>query len=235
MLDPTIAHLKEARKILKYLHKTRKLGLRFRRDFTTHVAPDIIITPDLLVGFTDATWADDPVTRRSQTGYAYLLNGAAISWRSKQQHEVANSSSEAKFRAYNLCGREGLFLRKLLAEFSDRTPDCGSNVMPPTTIYSDNETCIKWLRNKCHHEKTKHIGCATLSICEQVMDFKTLDVKAVRTEHQTADVMSKPLNIEKHWKHTKILLGLPDHAASSKNRRAGKMCPGSPLPTPEKD
>jgi hypothetical protein len=47
--------------------------------------------------------------------------------------------------------------------------------------------------------------------------------------------MSKPLNIEKHWKHTKILLGLPDHAASSKNRRAGKMCPGSPLPTPEKD
>ena len=207
----------------------------FRQDFTTHVAPDIIITPDLLVGFTDATWADDPVTRRSQTGYAYLLNGAAISWRSKQQHEVANSSSEAEFRAYNLCGREGLFLRKLLAEFSDRTPDCGSNVMPPTTIYSDNETCIKWLRNKCHHEKTKHIDCATLSIREQVMDFKTLDVKAVRTENQTADIMSKPLNIEKHWKHTKILLGLPDHAASSKNRRAGKMCPGSPLPTPEKD
>ena len=67
------------------------------------------------------------------------------------------------------------------------------------------------------------------------MDFKTLDVKAIRTEHQTADVMSKPLAIDKHWNHTKILLGLPDHAASSKNRRAGKMCPGSPLPTPEKD
>ena len=96
MLNLTITHLKEAHKILKYLHKTRKLGLRFRRDFTTHVAPDIIITPDLLVGFTDATWADDPVTHQSQTGYAYLLNGAAISWCSKQQHEVANSSSEAE-------------------------------------------------------------------------------------------------------------------------------------------
>ena len=83
---------------------------------------------------------------------------------SQQQHEVANSSSEAEFRAYNLCDREGLFLRKLLAEFSDRTHDCGSNVMPPTTIYSDNETCVKWLRNKCHHEKTKHIDCATLYV-----------------------------------------------------------------------
>ena len=103
--------------------------------------------------------------------------GAAISWRSKQQHEVASSSSEAEFRACNLCGREELFLRKLLAEFSDRTPDCGSNVMPPTTIYSDNKTCvmIKWLRNKCH---------------------------PVWTEHQASDVMSKPLAKEKHWKHT---------------------------------
>ena len=37
MLDPTLAHLKEARKILKYLHKTRTLGLQLRRDFTTNV------------------------------------------------------------------------------------------------------------------------------------------------------------------------------------------------------
>ena len=96
-------------------------------------------------------WADDVENRRSQTGYAFLLNGAAISLCSKQQREIAKSSSDAEFRAYNSAGCEALFLRKLMHDFTDRTQHRNATTSPPpTTIYSDNNTAIKWLKNQSH-------------------------------------------------------------------------------------
>ena len=206
MIDPSIQHLKQARRILSYLHKTKRLGLTFRRDHTTTITPEISLPPGTLTGFADATWADDPMSRKSHTGYAYLINGAAISWASKQQHEIANSSSEAEFRAYNACGREGLFLRKLMLDFTDRAQT--DKPQDATIIYSDSVTAIKWLKNKSHHAATKHIDTATLSIRQHVMEFNNLNVKYIRTSDQIADVLTKPLDHMLHWRHTRRLLGI---------------------------
>ena len=68
-------------------------------------------------------------------------------------------------------------------DFTDRTQDRSTTTSPPpTTIYSDNRTAIKWLKNKSHHSKTKHIDTLTLKIREQVIEFNTLKVEPVRTE-----------------------------------------------------
>ena len=37
MIDPSIQHLKQARRILSYLHRTKRLGLTFRRDQNTTI------------------------------------------------------------------------------------------------------------------------------------------------------------------------------------------------------
>ena len=224
LADPSVYHLKQARKILLYLVATKDFGLEYCRNKTIQLCPGITIFPNTLVGFADATWADDVENRRSQTGYAFLLNGAAISWCSKQQREIAKSSSDAEFRAYNSAGCEALFLRKLMSDFTDRTQDRNATTsLPPTTIYSDNTTAIKWLKNKSHHSKTKHIDTLTLKIREQVTEFNTLKVEPVRTEFQTADVLSKALGSIAHWRHSRVLLGLPDPEAGKdfKIRRAG--------------
>ena len=133
-----------------------------------------------------------------------MLNGAAVSWSSHQQQQVSNSSSEAEFRAYNDAAREALFLRKLDFDFNRAQ----SSNRPPTTIYNDNESAIKWLKNPCHHNKTKHIDAATLSVREHVSEFKTLTVSYCTTQLTVADVMTKALAKIKHWRHTRILLGL---------------------------
>jgi hypothetical protein len=206
LTDPTVTHLKQARHILQYLMATKTMGLTYRLDHTQTIdaSRNIHLKPNILTGFADATWADDPANRRSQSGYAFMLNGAAVSWSSHQQQQVSNSSSEAEFRAYNDAAREALFLRKLEFDFNRAQ----SSNRPPTTIYNDNESAIKWLKNPCHHNKTKHIDAATLSVREHVSEFKTLTVSYCTTQLTVADVMTKALAKIKHWRHTRILLGL---------------------------
>lgn len=97
-------------------------------------------------------------------------------------------------------------------------------------IYDDNESCIKWLKNHCLHQKTKHIETAVLSIREQVMQFKTLWVEPVRTDHQVADALTKILAPRHHWSLVKHMLGIqiPDSwkrqsAESSKSDQQPKI------------
>ena len=123
--------------------------------------------PGKITGLSDATFADDMETRRSHTGYVFLLNGAAITWSSHQQDKVARSSTEAEFRAYDSAGREAIWLRKL--EFDYMSHAQQAKTQPPSMIYCDNEACIKWLRNYCLHSKTKHIETAVLSIRDELI------------------------------------------------------------------
>jgi len=52
-----------------------------------------------LVGFYDADYAGDHDTRRSTTGYVFILGWRAISWCSKRQPTVSLLTSEAEYQA----------------------------------------------------------------------------------------------------------------------------------------
>jgi hypothetical protein len=210
LADPNVTHMRQARKVLSYLLWSKDIGLTWHRD--PHPGPGATKqTPGVISGFADATFADDTETRRSHTGYVFLLNGAAISWVSHQQDKVAQSSSEAEFRAYNSAGREALWLRKLEYDYMSHTQQ--SKVHPPTMIWDDNESCIKWLKNHCLHSKTKHIETAVLSIRDEMIRYKTLDVEYVPTHAQIADQLTKILTPKQHWSLARHALGarIPTH------------------------
>ena len=40
-------------------------------------------------GYVDASWDTDPDDSKSQTGYVFILNGGAVSWRSFKQSVYA--------------------------------------------------------------------------------------------------------------------------------------------------
>ena len=202
-------HMRQAKHVLAFLLATSQYGLTYRRE-PGQGPKQTNLQPGIISGFADATFADDITTRRSHTGYVFLLNGAAISWCSRQQDKAANSSTEAEFRSYNSAGREALWLRKLEYDFMSIAEQNSTHA--PTMIYDDNESCIKWLKNNCLHQKTKHIETAVLSIREQVNEFKQLDVSPVKTDQQIADVLTKSLAPRHHWSLTKYLLGeqIPD-------------------------
>ncbi|KAM8718264.1 hypothetical protein ACLKA7_000966 [Drosophila subpalustris] len=66
-------HWKAAKRILRYLNGTRELGLLY------------VQTGDDLYGVVDADWGGNISDRRSYTGQAFILAGAAISWEARKQ------------------------------------------------------------------------------------------------------------------------------------------------------
>ena len=66
-----------------------------------------------LVGFTDADYAGCLETRKSRSGFAFVLNGGPISWSSQRQNVVSWSTIEAEYIAL-ANGIKALWLRRML-------------------------------------------------------------------------------------------------------------------------
>ena len=71
-------------------------------------------------------------TRRSQTGYALKLNGAAASWNSTRQKSVSLSTAGADTSEAN---KEIVFLRSILKDF-------GFEQVSPTLLYENSRALI---------------------------------------------------------------------------------------------
>ena len=79
-----------------------------------------------------------------------ILNGAAISWRSKWQATVSLSSGESEFIAASQCWQEVVYLGEILKGFAIEQDSC-------TRIFEDNQACIAMSENTVHRERSRHI------------------------------------------------------------------------------
>ena len=168
---PTQAHASAAKGVLKYLKGTSQLGLRYA-------------AAGALTGYCDADFAGNVDTRRSTTGYAFLLNGAAISWMSKVQPTVAVSTTEAEYIAAAMAAREALWLRTLVRELGG-----GSTAVP---MLCDNQGAIKLMHNPAGTARSKHIDVAHHFVRDRVTGGQ-LTVEYIPTAKMVADVLTKPL------------------------------------------
>ncbi|GMF52963.1 unnamed protein product [Phytophthora fragariaefolia] len=88
---------------------------------------------DGLQGYSDADWAGGIESRRSTSGYAFMMNGGCISGRSKKQRTVALSSTEAEYMALTEATQEAILLKAFL---------CGIGEMETKSavkIYEDSQ------------------------------------------------------------------------------------------------
>ncbi len=81
--DPCPTHWQTLK---RYIQGTKTHGIEFQASDT-----------DGLRGYSDADWAGNVEYRRSTSGYAFMMNGGCVSWRSKKQRTVALSSTEAEY------------------------------------------------------------------------------------------------------------------------------------------
>ena len=65
-------------------------------------------------GYTDASWNTDPNDSKSQSGYVFTLNGAAVSWRSAKQSVVARSSTESEYIAALEASQEAIWMKDFI-------------------------------------------------------------------------------------------------------------------------
>ena len=176
---PRARHEKAAERCLRYLVGTSELSLHYKGGEGL-----------CLTGYSDSDWAGCKVTRKSTTGWIFLLAGAPVSWSSKKQTATAMSSCEAEYLALTSAIKECLWLRDLLAE-------CGVVQDGPTVIHVDNEAAIKLSKNPVFHSRTKHVALAFQYAREQVQEGH-VSITHVGTKEQAADTLTKNLPAEGH-------------------------------------
>lgn len=124
---------------MKHVHDTIEYGLRYTE------GDDI-----KLCGFINADWAGNSVDRKSTSGYYFNVGSGMVSWCSRKQKSIALSSAKAEYMAASIATRESIWLRKMLVSlFRER--------MEATSVYCDNQSCIKLFKNPLFHDRSKHI------------------------------------------------------------------------------
>jgi hypothetical protein len=95
--DPGIAHWTVVKTILKYLRMTKYMFLIYGGE-----------TELVVRGYTDASFQTDHDDLRSQSGFVFVLNGGAVSWKSYKQETAADSTTEAEYIAASEAAKEGV-------------------------------------------------------------------------------------------------------------------------------
>jgi hypothetical protein len=80
-----------------------------------------------------------------------LLNEGPVMWGLHKQTITATSTTEAEYVAAWAATHQVIWLRDLLAEI-------GYPLQQPTTLCSDNQSCIRLIRSPEVHKRTKHVN-----------------------------------------------------------------------------
>lgn len=177
MAHPTEHHWSTAKGVLRYLAGTPQLGIVFKPG------------DGELEGYCDASYADDVDSRRSTTGYTFLLGGGAVSWSSRLQPTVALSTAEAEYMAASSAVKEALWLRKLMG-------DLGLGSTEPVLIQSDSQAAIKLLTNPIVSARSKHIDVQHHFTRERVVR-REVRFEYCPTDRMIADCLTKAVSEHK--------------------------------------
>jgi hypothetical protein len=90
--DPKEVHLRDVKRIMRYLVYTPKFGLWYPKGSTFD-----------LIGYSDADWVGCKIDRKSTSGTCQFLGRSLVSWASKKQNSVALSTDEVEYIVVGHC------------------------------------------------------------------------------------------------------------------------------------
>lgn len=158
---------------LRYLRNTIGHGIVYNND-----------NDRSLMLFSDADNNSCAETRRSRTGVISFYGGGAITWRSKLQEAISNSTTEAEFMAAADATKDLIWLNRLFNEIAN-------NVSLPI-LQIDNQSAIKYIKNPMFHARTKHID-QRYKFVQDEFSKGHFDIGYVRSNEQRADILTKAL------------------------------------------
>lgn len=172
MEKPTDEHVAAVKRVIKYLKKTLNVGLFYFSNTTFDVQC-----------YSDADFAGCLDTRRSTTGFCITLGGSLLSWCSERQELVSRSTTESEYIAGSEAIRELIWMKRLLVEL----------IGPfSCTLYMDNASAVKLVKNPEQHKRTKHIDVRFHFIREKFY-AKQFELKQVSSHDQLADIFTKAM------------------------------------------
>ncbi|XP_073119656.1 uncharacterized protein [Henckelia pumila] len=181
MQAPKQSHMNAAFRVLGYLKKTPALGIFLPSN------------NDLkLSAYCDSDWGSCLMSQKSVTGFVVKLGSASVSWKTKKQHTVSRSSTEAEYRSMATTTCEITWLRGLLT-------DMGLTFSSPTPLHCDNQAALHIASNPLYHERTKHIEIDCHFIQER---FGAISSAPLISLHITNQLIS----LQKRWVQISIII-----------------------------
>ena len=178
--NPGIDHWNALMHVVGYIKNTMDFGLTYYRD-TGDISP---------IAFADADYGGCRDTRRSTSGYVFMMAGGPVTWSSKRQATVALSTVEAEYVAISRCAQQMLWMQSWLSEVE----------IPytlPGVIKGDNRGAIALTKNTKDHGKVKHIDIRHHYIRE-LLESGRIIMEQVPSADNLADIFTKPLPRDHH-------------------------------------
>jgi len=119
-----------------------------------------------------------------------MINGDPVSWASKKQKVVSQSTCEAELYAQAAGINEVKWLNDLLSEI-------GLNVSSAPTIFGDNQSTQALSKNGIKSERTKHVAIKYAYIHDEV-SHERVKLQWIPTTEQLADILTKSLSRPLH-------------------------------------
>jgi len=185
---PLLCYHTAVKRVFRYLAGTHTTSLAY----TCRSFVDI---PLLITDYSDVDYASCHDTRRSVSGYIFLLNGCAISWLSKKQNSVSTSTTESEYMALATTARQALWYINGLSQL-------GFTI--PVELKADNTSSINVAENPINNPKTKHIDVSYHFTREHLIR-KSFTLSYVPTGENLADTMMEGLPSVLHQGHTQGL------------------------------
>ena len=174
MENPSVEHLKTAKRVIRYVKGTLNYGLKYKRSEVFE-----------LIGYSDCDYVGDHINRNSKSGSVFFPGENLISWSSQKQKIVALSSCEAEYIVLNATSCQAVWLAGLITELTKKS-------MMPMELRVDNSFVIELAKNPEFHSRTKHIDVGYHYIRMKV-EKKWIKLTHVPSEEQLADIMTKAL------------------------------------------
>ena len=144
LASPTLADLTRAKKVLRYLKRTRELNLY--QTIPALKPNDLNKTLKHITGYSDADWAGNPVTRKSTSCTLCYVGQFLLTSECRGQGTVALSSGESEMFALDALSAELIFAQSCSERDWTVIPDTRESRQQHSTR-SGNET-----RSKSQHK-----------------------------------------------------------------------------------
>lgn len=188
MERPTRVHVEAAKRILRYIKGTEQFGILYEGSGDGQ-----------LLGFSDSDYAGCVTTRKSTSGFTFLLDNGIVSWCSERQKSVSLSTMEAEYIAAASAIKELIWLKRLLNEL---LPDQFGNV----EFFMDNASAENFVKNAQCSKRSKHIDVCYHFIRDEY-NKKVFNLEHIPSQEMVADILTKPL-ARKRFEYLRSLMGV---------------------------
>ena len=188
----TKVQYKVAIRLVQYLWTTASSGIEIQ---APHLLDDLSVE-------TDASWADNPNTRKSTLGYLIRWGTTVLDGNSKMDKAISLSTAESEYRAASFGTKQLMSCKNFLVEL-------GVTFNKPCKVYMDNQAAIKTIVNVNENlpEYARHVGIAVHHVRHE-SEIGNIVVCYKNTKQLSADILTKSLSGEDHSRLCNLISGL---------------------------